>query len=266
MNKTWSLTFGVHTYELDRQQRVSIRAVCSYLIETAGQQTHEIGYSIAQLLEKNRSWFFSRFLLRMESYPGWRERITVETWPTENQKLLALREWRLYSGPQLIGLATSGWLMIDLHKRRPLRPESYPDWKRFLHPERSIAHTFGRLPEPGDPAEALHAQEFRVRFSDVDVNGHANYLSFIDWILEAVPPSTRDEARIAEFEVHFLREANHGEELASRARQIEDARIHPIVRREDPAPAGKQFLHSLVRKADGAELVRARTVWAINTA
>ena len=42
MSKTWSATFGVHTYELDRQQRVSLRAVCSYLIDTAGQHASQV--------------------------------------------------------------------------------------------------------------------------------------------------------------------------------------------------------------------------------
>jgi medium-chain acyl-[acyl-carrier-protein] hydrolase len=263
MSRTWSTTYSIHTYEMDRQQRASIRAICSYLIETAGRHTHEIGYSIPQLLEQDRSWFFSRFLLRMETYPGWQEKITVETWPPGAQKLLALRDWRLYSGQQLIGLATSGWLMIDIRKRRPLRPESYPEWKQFLYPERTIVHTFGRLPELADEGEPSDAQEFRVRYGDVDINGHANYLSYIDWILEAVPPSIRDEQRIAEMEVHFLREVNFGEELESCSQRIGDGKIHPIGGSASEAMSGRQFLHSLVRKQDKVELVRARTVWKL---
>ncbi len=261
MSKTWSATYSVHSYEMNRHQRASIRAICSYLIDTAGQHVHEVGYSIPQLLEQDRSWFFSRFLLRMETYPGWQDKITVETWPPGSQKLLALRDWRLFSGQQLIGLATSGWLMIDIRKRRPLRPESYPDWKQFLHPERTIAHVFGKLPELDNDGDLSAIQEFQVRFGDVDINGHANYLSYIDWILEAIPPATRDEQKIAEMEVHFLREVNFGEELSSRAQRIGDGEIYPISGGASEATAGRQFLHSLVRKQDGTELVRARTVW-----
>lgn len=261
MSKTWSAAYSVHTYEMDRQQLASLRAICGYLIDTAGQHVHEIGWSIPQLLEQERSWFFSRFLLRMETYPAWQDEITVETWPPGSQKLLALRDWRLYSDRRLIGLATSGWLMIDIRKRRPLRPESYPDWKRHLHPQRSIAHTFGKLPEIDDGDEAAEAREFRVRFSDVDINGHANYLSYIDWILEAVPPATRDEGQIAEMEIHFLREVNFGEQLLSRAQRSGAVNISPISDNASEETAGTRFLHSLVRKQDGVELVRARSVW-----
>lgn len=261
MSKTWSETYSIHTYEMDRHQRASLRAICCYLIDTAGQHAHAIGFSIPQLLEQNRTWFFSRFLLCMETYPGWGDKVTVETWPTGTQKLLALRDWRLFSGQQPIGSATSGWLMIDIRNRRPLRPESYTDWKRFTHPDRTIPHIFGKLPGLDGDAGPSEIQEFRVRFSDVDINGHANYLSYIDWILEAIPPSIRGQQKIAEMEVHFLREANFREELESRAKRTESGKIYPISQSASEAIPGIQFLHSLVRKQDGVELARARTIW-----
>ena len=261
MSGTWTATYDVHTYEMDRQQRASVRAISSYLIDTAGQHVHELGYSIPQLLEKGRSWFFSRFLLRMGAYPRWRDTVTVETWPPGSQKLLALRDWRLFCGQQLIGLATSGWLMIDVRKRRPLRPESYPDWKRFHHPERTIAHTFGKLPELEPAGGRSEQQEFQVLFGDVDINGHANYLSYIDWILESIPPAVRDERQIAEMEVHFLREASFAEHVVSRSLRIGDAGVPSIGRDPAEPPAGTEYLHSIVRSRDGMEAVRARTLW-----
>ncbi|UCF99575.1 MAG: hypothetical protein JSV89_08540 [Spirochaetaceae bacterium] len=261
MSKTWSETYSVHTYEMDSRQRVTARAICSYLIDTAGQHVHELGYSIAQLLEQGRSWFFSRFLLRMERYPGWRQKITVETWPPGSQKLLALRDWRLFSGQQPIGLATSGWLMIDIDKRRPLRPESYPDWKQYLHPERTIPHIFGRLPEFDSGREPAGMQEFEVLFSDLDVNGHANYLSYIDWILDSIPAAVRGQREIAEMEVHFLREASFGEGVISRSQLTGETKVYPISESPSEATIGKEYLHSLQRKKDDTEVARARTVW-----
>jgi len=151
--------------------------------------------------------------------------------------------------------------MIDIRKRRPLRPDSYPEWRQFLHPERTLAHVFGRLPEFDGGGKAPQTQEFRVRFGDEDINGHANYLSYIDWILEAVPPPTRNDRQIAEMEIHFLREASFGEGLFSRAQRIEERKLLPISESTQESSVGTEFLHSLVRKPDGAELARARTVW-----
>jgi acyl-ACP thioesterase len=261
MSKIWSETYRMHTYELDKRQKVSVRAICSYLIDTAGLHVQQLGYSIPQLLEQDRSWFFSRFLLRMDRFPLWRETITVETWPPGNQKLLALRDWRLFSGQQLIGLATSGWLMIDIRSRRPLRPESYPDWKRFLSPERTIPHTFRSLAQLDQQREPSEEQDFKVRFDDVDINGHANYLSYIGWVLASVPPALREERDLAEMEVHFLREADFAEDVVSRSMVVGDAKVHPITRGPSRPSVGTEFLHGIFRKRDGTEVVRARTIW-----
>jgi acyl-ACP thioesterase len=78
----------------------------------------------------------------------------------------------------------------------------------------------------------------------VDINSHANYLSFLEWILESIPPEVRIESQIAEMEIHFLREASYGEEILSKS-----------------LLNGAEYLHSLVRTSDGTEVVRARTVW-----
>ncbi len=261
MSKIWSETYKVHTYELDRQQKVSIRGICSFLIDTAGHHVQELGYSIPHLLEQNRSWFFSRFLIRLQEYPGWREKITVETWPSGSQKLLTLRDWRLFLGQRLIGQATSGWLMIDILKRCPLRPESYPEWGAFIHPERTIPNVFGKLPELDRDRDPSGRQEFTVRFGDVDINGHANYLSYIEWILESIPPEVRAEEEIAEMEIHFLSEANFGDEIITRSLRRGETDIFPVSDSVAGSPKGTEYHHSLIRRQDGVEAARARTVW-----
>jgi acyl-ACP thioesterase len=261
MSKIWNESYKVHTYELDRQQKVSIRSICSFLIDTAGHHVQELGYTIPQLLEQNRSWFFSRFLIRMREYPGWREKISVETWPSGSQKLLSVRDWRLFSGQRLIGQATSGWLMIDMLKRRPLRPESYPEWGTFIHPERTIPHVFGKLPALDPESTPTAKQEFTVRFNDVDINGHANYLSYLEWILEGIPPEVRVEEEIAEMEIHFLSEANFAENITTSCLRNGETDIFPVSDRDAGSPKGTEYHHNLVRRHDGIEVARARTVW-----
>lgn len=261
MSKVRSESYKVHTYELDRQQKVSMRSICSFLIDTAGHHVQELGYTIPQLLEQNRSWFFSRFLIRMQEYPGWREKITVETWPSGSQKLFFVRDWRLFLGQRLIGQATSGWLMIDMLKRRPLRPESSPEWGAFIHPERTISYVFGKIAALDRGGVPTARQEYTVRFSDVDINGHANYLSYIEWILESIPPDVRIEEEIAEMEVHFLSETNFGENIITSCLRNAETDIVPVSDSAAGSPKGTEYHHSLVRRQDGVEVARARTVW-----
>jgi medium-chain acyl-[acyl-carrier-protein] hydrolase len=261
MSRICSVAYDVHTYELDPRQQLSIKGVCGFMIDAAGHNAHELGFSITQLLEHNRTWFLNRFLLRIREYPGWRQKITVQTWPSGTQRLLALRDWHLFCGRRLIGAATSGWLMIDNRSRRPLRSESYADWRSLVHPQRAIAHSFAKLPALQEGRGPSAEPEFVVRYGDVDINNHANYLSYIDWILESIPPEVRSGGDLAEMEIHFLLEANFADAVVSRSQELGPTDIAPLAGMQAAAQSGTGFLHSLTRSRDSAELARARTVW-----
>jgi len=261
MSKIWSGTYKVHTYEMDKTQKVSIQGICGYVIDAAAHNAHDLGFSIPQLLEQNKTWFLSRFLLQLDTYPSWRKKITVETWPSGTQKFFAVRDWRLFCGQQLIGQATSGWLMIDNRNRRPIRPDSYGFWHNIMHPERAIPHTFSKIPELDHDRDLSRRQGFTVRFDDVDINNHANYLSYIDWILESIPPEVRIEEEIAEMEIHFLAEVNFGEDILTHSLLAGERSIHSLSDDLSSSAIGTEYHHSLVRRQDEAEVARARTVW-----
>jgi medium-chain acyl-[acyl-carrier-protein] hydrolase len=257
MSKIDNHTYSVHTYELEPRQQVSIQAICNFIVDAAGRNVHDLGLSIPQLLEKGRTWFFTRFLIRMYEYPGWKIKIRIQTWPSGTQRLLALRDWRLFRGQRLIGEATSGWLMIDKRNRRPVRLENDARWNEVVHLERAIDYYFAKLPPLDDRRPLVAEKEFSVRYADVDINRHANYLAYIHWILEGVPAEVRAEKTVAEMEVHYLAEANYGEDVNT-CSQLDGC---------ENADSGSStdsrivLRHSLVRSQDGLEVARARTIW-----
>jgi medium-chain acyl-[acyl-carrier-protein] hydrolase len=190
--------------------------------------------------------------MRLHEYPGWREELEVQTWPSGFRRLFALRQWRLLHRGRQIGEAASAWLMVDNQARRPIRPETLATWGDYIREERALEHDF--VPLPGLDGAPGPEQEFRVRFGDVDVNGHAGYLSYVDWVLETVPARVRARGRLAELEIHYLAEVSHGERIRARSQPF-------------PAPPGATgYLHSLVHGEDEGEACRARTVWVASPA
>jgi acyl-ACP thioesterase len=87
-----------------------------------------------------------------------------------------------------------------------------------------------------------------VRFRDLDVNRHVNNVTFVEWVLESVPPSFLNERDLAFIEINFIGEALLGDTVESCA---------------EPGPSGSEaFLHRIVRAGGGQELARAQTVWS----
>jgi acyl-ACP thioesterase len=245
MNLVWSGAFPIHTYEVDPCFRLALPALLGFLQEAAGHNADDLGFSIPQLAPRNLTWMLSRLRLRLREHPGWRAVLMVDTWPCGFSRLLALRDFRLRLGGRVIGEAASAWLLMDLGRRRPVRPESAADWSGLIHPERAFAADTSRLPPLPAGGGGTRQAELAVRYCDLDVNLHANNLRYVEWVLESLPVELLRSSVPRELDLDFQAEAGAGERIRSLCA---------------PLPGGA-FAHSLVRLADGVEVARARSVW-----
>jgi acyl-ACP thioesterase len=244
VNRVWSGAFPIHTYELDPHFRLSVSAYLGFLQEAAGHNAHALGFSIPQLQARNLTWMLSRLRVRLWVYPGWRKNLTVETWPVGVSRLFALRDFRTYLDGEEVGVAASAWILLDVRRRRPVRPETLAGWSGLLRPERAFAADLEKL--PAFPAgEGAREQELQVRYGDLDVNLHANNLRYAEWLLESLPAELLRTCVPAELDFDFLAEASAGERILSRSAPLDD----------------DSYAHSLVRRYDDVEVARARTTW-----
>jgi acyl-ACP thioesterase len=181
----------------------------------------------------------SRFLVRVGRYPEPQQTLTATTWPSGVARLFALREFRLTSGGRTaLAVATSGWLLIDLAARRPVRPDSLIAGLPIA--ERVLDVTFGKLDGAFAPAWTL---EHAVRPEDIDVNGHVTNTAYIGWMEEGVRDRLPAGQGIAEMEIHFLAEV------------FRDDRVR--VEGEDPSRATTGCALRVVREADASVAARA---------
>ena len=241
----WSESFRVRASEVDASGRASVAAVANWLQEVAGNHATALGWAVDALQAQGCTWVLSRFHLRLARQPEWREEIRVATWPSGVQRLYAVREFRITdSGKAEIGIATTGWVLLDLAARRPIRPPRSLEDQARRTPERVIADPFAKLPEVGG---AESARTFEVRFSDLDMNRHANHVSVIGWALDALPDEVVTGGAPPELEIEFRAEAVRGDRVTVQVQRI--------------SGESATFLHRLVRESDGREVARARTVW-----
>lgn len=241
----WSENFRVRAYEVDATAKASVSAVANWLQEVAGNHATALGWAMDALQAQGRTWVLARLHLRLGRLPAWREDVRVSTWPAGVHRLFALREFRIeeQSGREL-GVATTGWLLLDLTTRRPVR--SLEEVEAFARnaPGRVLADPFDRLPEVESPESE---RTVGVRFSDLDMNRHANNVSVIGWALDALPDEVVLGSSPAELEIEFRAEAVRGD--------------HIIVQVQRTSGEPATFLHRLLRESDGREIARARTVW-----
>lgn len=241
----WKQNFRIRSYEVDCRGRLSIGSIFNFMQEAASRHADALGVSIQQLLSENYTWLLSRLKIKMNSYPGWRDQLTVRTWPSGTQRLFALRDFQMIDqNDNLVGAALSAWLVIDTHTRRPVRISSFVDRLRPIEGDHILADKLDKLSSCETHESECH---FQVRYRDLDINQHVNNASYVEWVLESLPFLTQNNVILSEFEINFLAESF----------------IHNrIIAKCIPHDAHQRvFNHSLYREEDGQELVRARTVW-----
>jgi acyl-ACP thioesterase len=241
----WKDTFRIRSYEVDSYGQLSMLSIFNFMQEAASSHADALGVSIQQLLSENYTWLLSRVKITMTSYPAWTDDLTILTWPSGMQRLFALRDFQFKDQKDsTVGAALSAWLVIDTHKRRPVRIAPFIDRLKPVEGDHI-------LPGPLDKLQPLDSHEgerkFQVRFRDLDINQHVNNTSYVEWILESIPAAVRKDAILSELEINFLAESF----------------LHDRINANflSQGTHNKLFHHGLYREEDGQELVRARTVW-----
>jgi medium-chain acyl-[acyl-carrier-protein] hydrolase len=215
----WSEAFRVRFFDAEPGGGASIPALCRFMEEAAFSHTDSLGISIIQVRETQRMWVLNRFALRVSTLPRIGEEVTVQTWASDRTGgIRAYRDFRVLDGAgKTIAEAASLWLLLDLKSRRPVRlPDSVLS---IREPERVHAEPVDATPLPV-PASVVHEDHFKVRWSDLDENGHANNIRYIEWIL-----ASKREGRLTGFDIQFLNEALLGDPVVALCEQLSDTQF-----------------------------------------
>jgi medium-chain acyl-[acyl-carrier-protein] hydrolase len=245
MKKSWEDEYSIPFGEVDIKNEVFLPHLWNLMQETAWHHANHLKLSYSDLAEQKYFWVLSRLSIQMEGYPQWGDRIKIKTWLTGIGRLFALRHFSISNSKgDILGTAKSAWLVLDLKSRKPQRIE--PVFKHMLHMFDDLVSNEEpeKLPSP---VQSKMGKSYKVRYSDIDMHHHVNNTKYIEWILDSYPFEMNQTHHIHSFEINFLYESSHEDEISIHTEPLGDS-----------PPA---FLHSVFRKGDGRELCRARARW-----
>lgn len=217
-----SASYQIRSYEADSNGYVTLHSISNYLQETAGEHARQLNFDIGDLGKKNQTWVLQRLIINIKQYPKWRDTITVKTWPSDTDGLRAYRDFELLDDSgNLIGVALSFWLIIDLDTRSPIRvPQSLRE-----HPAILKEHV---MPVKRDRisfelTKGSISESYIIQPSDIDVNQHVNNAVYVRLIENTVKRNLlSDDGSLNLLDISFLNEAYEGEEVTVFANSFED--------------------------------------------
>ncbi len=208
-NTFYTEQFTVRANEVDTSGNITLKSICDFFQEVAGNNAKELNFDITDLLEQDLTWVLHRMDIKMIRYPEWRETITIETWPAAGDALRAYRNYRILDEEgKEIGCCLSYWMMINIKTRRPMRmPKEVLD-TRLAKRDHVLNVKSNRLPEI---KEAKGKITFTVRRSDLDMNQHVNNATYIDWMMECF--SLEEAQKVTRFDIMYMHEGLEGDRI-----------------------------------------------------
>lgn len=240
--KKYVKEYNLRTYECDKNGYLRIVTLFNILQDMADGHASDLGLGMEYCLSKKLAWVGANYHIQIKRMPKLHECIKIITWPSEERKLGAIRDFAIYDKKgDLIICATSQWILIDFVRKRPISlKDNLPEYTVIN--EHSLQSNFEKL---SPPTREDYKKTFSIRYDDIDINMHVNNSLYPLWAVETLDYTYRDEYIPAEIEISFKKEGHLGEEVN-------------IITQVDKL----QTTHSITTKNDNRELSIVRIKWA----
>nr|UQT18321.1 fatty acid thioesterase A1 [Pelargonium x hortorum] len=278
--------FIVRCYEVGINKTATVETIANLLQEVGCNHAQSVGFStdgFATTLTMRKLhliWVTARMHIEIYKYPAWSDVIEIETWCQSEGRIGTRRDWILkdYGTGQVIGRATSKWVMMNQDTRRlqkvndDVRDEYLvfcPREPRLAFPEKNNS-SLRKISKLEDPAQYSRLG-LMPRRADLDMNQHVNNVAYIGWVLESMPQEIIDTHELQTITLDYRRECQQDDIVDSLTgvEQGEGSKALSNLQGANgyagAAPDKKkdrlQFLHLLRLAGDGLEINRGRTEW-----
>jgi acyl-ACP thioesterase len=215
--------FRVTSADTDMKARLRLGALVNMLIQSAIQSADSLGFGFSGLRREKLIWVLSRMTVEIQKTLYWNDEVVVETWPKDIDGLLYLRDYIVRNRKQeVVALATSGWLAIDMESRRPKNFEGInAEILNYL----STRHAIRELPEklPGFEEGAIF--ERMSTYFDLDLNGHVTSTRYIDWMMDTQAVAFHRDHYPKRLSVNYMKETMPDERMQIRCSHTNNSQL-----------------------------------------
>ena len=183
MAKTFEYSMKIPFDMSDVNGYIKIPQLILLSLQVSGMQSIELGMSDMYILENyNLVWIITDYNMKIERLPVFDEKITIETYAKSHNRLFCYRAFNIKdeAGNTIIEMVATFVLMDrDTRKVHPVMSEITDAFDSELSKTMLRGPRFKEL-------EGGVEQEYRVRFYDLDMNGHVNNSKYLDWVFEVM--------------------------------------------------------------------------------
>lgn len=211
MNPVWETTTRVRAFDVDANDRLKVNTILDYFQDAASNDAERLNFGYSNFVPRGLTWVLSWAKFEFIEYPKFIDEVKIQTWGKKQYKLYSIRDYMMFnSKEEIICRGTSAWLLIDSISLRPkILPQLFPDIKMY-----DSKDALPDLPQkivPSVKSDLIYTTQ--VRYSDIDLNQHANNASYIKFMLDCFDKEFHKEHTIKSLIVSFNAESKFGDEI-----------------------------------------------------
>ncbi len=177
MKHPFKESYRIRSYESDLNDNVKVSSIFNYMQESASLNAEQLHFGYDDMVSQGLFWVLSRAKIVMFKYLKTWDELIVETWPKNINKLFANRDFRFYDNyGNIIGAATTAWLMVNRSNSRPVKPDLHLNNVHKYEVEPGIDEFLDKIEEP---EELKFSRKYEMSYKDIDINKHTNNARYV---------------------------------------------------------------------------------------
>lgn len=162
------------------------KAILSYMENAACMHSDKVGYGINDIAKTKLVWILLDWRVKIIKRPSYADEVIVKTWSKGMEKCYAYREFELLDSKEnIIAIASTKWVLTNCEKGKIVRADETMQ-EAYQKEEKSV-FDLKELDKIIEPENVENKIEYKIRKTDIDINGHVNNLNYLDIAYEAMP-------------------------------------------------------------------------------
>jgi medium-chain acyl-[acyl-carrier-protein] hydrolase len=211
MNPIWETTTKIRAFDVDANGRLRVNTILDYFQDAASNDAERLNFGYSNFVPRGLTWVLSWAKFEFLNYPNFMDEVKIQTWGKKQFKLYSMRDYLLYnSKDEIICKGTSAWLLIDSKSLRPkILTQLFPEIK-MLDTKDALSDLTQKI-IPTTETKIIYSTQ--IRYSDIDLNQHANNASYIRLMLDCFDQQFHKEHAVKSLIVSFNAQSKYGDEI-----------------------------------------------------
>lgn len=190
--------------------KVTNTALLSYLEDAGGIHSNLAGYGFHDIPTVKKSWVLLGWKIDLYKRPTYGDKITIRTWSRGMDRIYAYRDFEILDeNREVVGIATSKWVLIDIEKGKITRLSSEVSDKYELE-NQQVFEEFD-LEKLEESEEFSASTTFKISRGMIDVNNHLHNIYFMDIASEVLPEEVYQDEELMKIRIMCKKEIKLGE-------------------------------------------------------